>query len=272
MNTREADRIIQEGKIVTVYNSVYRQTWSEKFVRRDRYNIYGECGSKYDRAELSIVPEDTQPQPIIVPEDTPMITDSQPQPNADDITSTEEKLRYFAQVPYIPQPQPQPITALDCKSDLIRAEFSKLFPRLSTYAIIEWRDGLRGYGYYVTIPQSYDWELYVIVFFYDDFTGGFELLPSGTNPQPQPDADDIADYETIICEQIALDAKHSAALCADDNGEWVPTAQQIAELGEQYIYWRDQLENALGENSWARINYCNMVIWAIQGILGLCKA
>lgn len=55
MNTREADKIIKAGKPVTVHNPVYAETFTVKFVRRDRYNLYSENGGKFDRAELKIV-------------------------------------------------------------------------------------------------------------------------------------------------------------------------------------------------------------------------
>jgi len=54
MTTRQADKIISDGKPVTVHNSTYNETFTATFTHRDRYNIYSSDGGQYDRQELHI--------------------------------------------------------------------------------------------------------------------------------------------------------------------------------------------------------------------------
>jgi len=56
MTTREADKIIKKGEPVTVHNAFYNETFSARFVRRDRYRLYSDDGGIYERNELEIVP------------------------------------------------------------------------------------------------------------------------------------------------------------------------------------------------------------------------
>lgn len=39
---------------MTLYNSAYDETFSVTLVRRDRFNVYGDEGQVYDRAELEV--------------------------------------------------------------------------------------------------------------------------------------------------------------------------------------------------------------------------
>jgi hypothetical protein len=58
MTPRQADKLIKDGKPVTVRNTFYDETFTAVFVRRDRWNVYTEDGC-YDRGELELVSEET---------------------------------------------------------------------------------------------------------------------------------------------------------------------------------------------------------------------
>lgn len=51
---RIADRLIRNGRPVTVTNERYRETFTTTFVKRDKYSIYSADGGVYDRKELTI--------------------------------------------------------------------------------------------------------------------------------------------------------------------------------------------------------------------------
>ncbi len=56
MTPRQADKIIKEGKKVTVMSTQFTELLPDKlFVRRDRWNIYSEDGGVYDRGDLEII-------------------------------------------------------------------------------------------------------------------------------------------------------------------------------------------------------------------------
>lgn len=57
MTPAQADRIIAEGKPVTVHNPKYGETFTVTFVRRDRHSIYAQGGGVFDRADLQITNE-----------------------------------------------------------------------------------------------------------------------------------------------------------------------------------------------------------------------
>lgn len=55
MNTKLADKIIAQGKPVTVHNARFQETFTALFVSRDRYSIYTSDGRVFDRGELELV-------------------------------------------------------------------------------------------------------------------------------------------------------------------------------------------------------------------------
>lgn len=60
MSIRQADKIILANVPVTVRNTVYGETFTRTFTRRDRYSIYSNDGGVYDRAELEILTTPTK--------------------------------------------------------------------------------------------------------------------------------------------------------------------------------------------------------------------
>ena len=54
MTPKQADKIIKAGKVVTVHNLFYNETFTALFIRRDRWDIYT-ADNVYDRAELNVV-------------------------------------------------------------------------------------------------------------------------------------------------------------------------------------------------------------------------
>jgi hypothetical protein len=57
MSPKEADKVIKAGKPITVYNDYFRETITFIPVSRDRWNIIGSKGEKFDRGELKILKE-----------------------------------------------------------------------------------------------------------------------------------------------------------------------------------------------------------------------
>ena len=55
MSPKEADRVIKAGSPITVYNDHFRETLTFIPVSRDRWNIIGSKGEKFDRGELEIL-------------------------------------------------------------------------------------------------------------------------------------------------------------------------------------------------------------------------
>ena len=54
MTPQQADKLIAEGKPVTVHNTVYDETFTVTLFWRDRFNVYGTEGQVFDRAELEL--------------------------------------------------------------------------------------------------------------------------------------------------------------------------------------------------------------------------
>ena len=52
---KQADKIIKAGKKVTVRDSLFHQTFTALFVRRDRWNIYCKHGGIFDRQALEVI-------------------------------------------------------------------------------------------------------------------------------------------------------------------------------------------------------------------------
>ena len=57
MTTRQADKLIKDGKPVTIHNTFYCETATVTLVSRDRWNVRTECGMVLDRGELEIIQE-----------------------------------------------------------------------------------------------------------------------------------------------------------------------------------------------------------------------
>ena len=55
MTTRQADKLIKDGKPVTLHNSFYGETFTVTLASRDRWNVRTTCGAVLDRGELEIV-------------------------------------------------------------------------------------------------------------------------------------------------------------------------------------------------------------------------
>jgi len=55
MTPAKADKIIREGKPVTVHNARYDETFTKTFVKRDRYSLYSDDGGVFERSDLEIV-------------------------------------------------------------------------------------------------------------------------------------------------------------------------------------------------------------------------
>lgn len=55
MTPRQADKLIASGKPVTLFNRFHNETIQEiVLIRRDRRNVYGADGQKFDRGELEL--------------------------------------------------------------------------------------------------------------------------------------------------------------------------------------------------------------------------
>jgi hypothetical protein len=68
MSPKEADKVIKAGKPITVYNDYFRETITFIPVSRDRWNIIGSKGEKFDRGELKILKENPDKSDYDVPE------------------------------------------------------------------------------------------------------------------------------------------------------------------------------------------------------------
>ena len=55
MTPRQADAVIKADRPITVQNTKYGETFTATFVSRDRYDLYTDTGSVYDRGELTII-------------------------------------------------------------------------------------------------------------------------------------------------------------------------------------------------------------------------
>ena len=59
MTPKQADRLIQSRKPVTLREVRFDQTFSAVLVSRDRYNVRTACGMVLDRGDLEIVENET---------------------------------------------------------------------------------------------------------------------------------------------------------------------------------------------------------------------
>lgn len=81
MSPKEADKAIKAGKPIKVYNDRFRETFTFTPVSRDRWNIIGSRGEKFDRGELKII------------KDNPMATRRRKNPDRDEVYVHEAILR-----------------------------------------------------------------------------------------------------------------------------------------------------------------------------------
>jgi len=55
MTPKQADKIIAEGKTITVRSKFYGEEFSARFIKRDRLSIESEDGGRFDRSDLEII-------------------------------------------------------------------------------------------------------------------------------------------------------------------------------------------------------------------------